>query len=110
MRYRFIKEHRKVFRIVSMCRVLDVSRSGFYSWCTRPLSTRERGNHTLLKRIREIHAQSQENYGAVKTWRELVSAGEICGRNRVARLRQLQNQRGQARYPRYIEPGPFDLW
>lgn len=49
---------------------------------------KSKGNHTLLKRIREIHARSQENYGAVKTWRELVSAGEICGRNRVARLRQ----------------------
>lgn len=89
MRYHFVKEHRQVFRIVSMCRALDVSRSGFYDWCTRPLSARERSNQALLMRIREIHAQSQENYGAVKTWRELVSAGEICGLNRVARLRQL---------------------
>ena len=88
MRYHFIEEHQGAFRVTSMCRVLGVSRSGFYGWRTRPVSTRTQANENLLKRIREIHARSQENYGAVKTWRALVDAGETCGHNRVARLRQ----------------------
>ena len=88
MKYHFIEEHHLTFRVSAMCRVLDVSRSGFYGWRRRPMSARSEANEKLLKRIREIHARSSENYGAVKTWRALVSAGEICGCHRVARLRQ----------------------
>jgi transposase InsO family protein len=88
MKYHFIEEHHPAFRVSAMCRVLGVSRSGFYGWRRRPMSARSEANTKLLKRIREIHARSSENYGAVKTWRALVSAGELCGRHRVARLRQ----------------------
>jgi len=88
VKYGFIRQHEKVFRVTTMCRVLDVSRSGFYGWRARPASTRARVNARLLTRIREIHARSRENYGAVKTWRALRDAGEACGHNRVARLRQ----------------------
>jgi transposase InsO family protein len=88
MKYYFIEEHHLTFRVSAMCRVLGVSRSGFYGWRRRPMSARSEANEKLLKRIREIHARSSENYGAIKTWRALVSAGEICGRHRVARLRQ----------------------
>ena len=88
MKYHFIEEHQPTFRVSAMCRVLGVSRSGFYGWRRRPMSARSEANEKLLKRIREIHARSAENYGAVKTWRALVSAGELCGRHRVARLRQ----------------------
>lgn len=71
-----------------MCRVLKVSRSGFYGWCCREPSPRTRANHELLERIRQIHEASRQNYGAVKTWRALQALGESCGRHRVARLRQ----------------------
>lgn len=88
MRYRFIEEHQDTFRVTAMCRVLNVSRSGFYDWCRRPLSPRAKANAQLLARIREIHARSRESYGAIKTWRALTAAGVPCGRHRVARLRQ----------------------
>lgn len=88
MKYRFMERHRSRFRVTSMCRVLGVSRSGFYGWLTRPVSARVQANEKLLGRIRRLHAEAHENYGAVKTWRALVDHGEICGRNRVARLRQ----------------------
>ena len=71
-----------------MCRVLRVSRSGFYAWRARPVAARTNANARLLRRIRDIHARSRENYGAVKTWRALLEGGEPCGLNRVARLRQ----------------------
>lgn len=83
-----MEEHRLVFRVTLMCRVLNVSRSGFYSWRTRPLSQRAMANDKLLGRIRRIHVEAQGNYGAIKTWRALIGRGEICGLNRVARLRQ----------------------
>ena len=88
MKYRFMEEHREMFLVTSMCRALDVSRSGFYGWRTRPVSQRARANDKLLGHIHRIHAEARGNYGAIKTWRELVSAGEICGLNRVVRLRQ----------------------
>lgn len=90
MRYHFIQDHRHEFRVSAMCRVLGVSRSGFYGWRTRPVSARAQANIRLLTRIREIHARSRENYGTVKTWRALLATGTFCGRNRVAKLRQAE--------------------
>lgn len=88
MRYTFIREHEGEHRVRTMCRVLEVSRSGYYGWRERAPSARATANARLLARIRTIHAASRENYGARKTWRALIEAGERCGRNRVARLRQ----------------------
>ena len=88
MRYHFIREHDGEFRVTTLCRVLGVSRSGYYGWRTRPASARTQANAQLLQRIRQIHVGSRENYGAVKTWEALTKAGVSCGRHRVARLRQ----------------------
>lgn len=88
MRYHFIREHHREFRITSLCRVLGVSRSGYYGWRSRPASERQQANNLLLQHIRTIHVGSRENYGAVKTWKALTKASETCGLNRVARLRQ----------------------
>lgn len=88
MKYRFIGDHRHRFHIRAMCRVLGVSRAGFYDWCRRLPSARSQANERLLERIRVIHRASRGNAGAVKTWRRLVADGEHCGRHRVARLRR----------------------
>lgn len=88
MRYQFISDHAHVHRIAALCRVLRVSRSGYYAWKTRPECSRARENRRLLARIRAIHARSREAYGVVKTHRALRDEGGGCGRNRVARLRQ----------------------
>jgi putative transposase len=90
VKYQFIKDHRGEFRVIAMCRVLHVPRSGYYRWLTAPRSRREQDNHRLLTRIRAIHASTDQNYGALKTWRALRDSGESCGRHRVARLRQMQ--------------------
>src|SRR5438552_2954204 len=55
---------------------------------TAGASARANANVGLLLRIRQVHAESHENYGALKTWRALRAMGEACGRHRVARLRQ----------------------
>jgi len=88
MRYQFVRDHAAEFRIRSMCRVLGVSRSGFYEWRDRPCSARSAENMKLLACIRQIHRRSSENYGAIKTWKALRAQGQLCGRHRVARLRQ----------------------
>jgi transposase InsO family protein len=116
MRYAFIREHQPQFRVTAMCRVLGVSRSGFYDWRARSPSARTKANARLLTRIREIHVRSRENYGTLKTWRALTEAGESCGRHRVARLRQAHGieakrmRRFRSAYAaRNSEPTPANL-
>jgi len=89
VKYRFIEEHRETFRVSALCAVLGVSRSGYYEWRERPPSERALENERLLGLIRQVHADSRENYGERKTWEALRAQGESCGRHRVARLRRL---------------------
>jgi transposase InsO family protein len=72
-----------------MCQVLQVSRSGYYDWRDRGESKRRVQERVLLGEIRRIHVQSKEAYGAIKTWQSLQQSGIMCGKHRVARLRQL---------------------
>ena len=69
-----------------MCRLLDVSASGFYEWLERPPSARSLANAGLLVRIRESFALSHQTYGSPRVWKDLVVAGERCSENRIARL------------------------
>jgi putative transposase len=81
-----MSEHRAEYRITTMCRVLEVSASGYYAWERREPSARERENARLLERIRGIHERSRSTYGAPRVIAELVEEGEVVGHNRVARL------------------------
>jgi transposase InsO family protein len=81
-----------------MCRVLEVSASGFYAWRSRPSSERARANERLKLEIRAIHSQSKRRYGAIKVQKELNAQGVECGHNRVARLMResdLRSKRGR---------------
>jgi len=89
VKYRFIEEHRRAFGVSAMCTVLGVSRSGYYEWRERSPSERALENERLLGLIRQVHADSRENYGERKAWEALRAQGESCGRHRVARLRRL---------------------
>jgi putative transposase len=69
-----------------MCRLLEVSRSGYYDWCSRAESARSRRNRELTMMIRQPHLESNGVYGTRKIHRGLMLAGEACVRQRVARL------------------------
>ena len=88
MKYAFVAAHRPQFRIASMCRVLKVSRSGYYEWRSRAPSAHALADQALLPKIRHLHVASKEAYGAVKTWKVLNQQGVSCGKHRVARLRR----------------------
>ncbi|MFP5023468.1 IS3 family transposase [Pseudonocardia phyllosphaerae] len=69
------------------CRVLGVSRSGYYDWATRPPSARAVADAALSATIVEIHTGARRSYGAPRVHSELRMARDIrCGRKRVARL------------------------
>lgn len=88
MKYAFMQAHLLEFRLARMCRVLGVSRSGFYAWRGRKPSARALANQHLTIRIRVLHHQTREAYGARKMWQVLKREGVQCGRHRVARLRR----------------------
>jgi putative transposase len=73
------------FPIDLMCEVLDVSRSGYYAWCQRPLSLRSQENQKLSQQIEEIHQASRQTYGSPRIQLALQAQGFQVGRNRVIR-------------------------
>ena len=85
-RFRFVAEHRDVYGVKRLCRVLGVSRSGFYAWRTRQPSPRSVNDAELVEMIVEIHDRSRCTYGAPRVHAELARLGRHCGRKRVARL------------------------
>jgi putative transposase len=113
-----------------MCRVLEVSTSGYYAWRKRPASRRAQDDGVLLRQIRTIHAASRESYGVPRVYRELAEEGVSVGRDRVARLMRRAGLRGISRRRfvsttqrekaarpapdlverRFEAPGPNQLW
>ena len=91
-----MQAHREEFELKRMCRVLQVSRSGYYDWDRRKESKRSQQDRVLLEEIRRIHQQTKEAYGATKTWRALNQSGTVCAKHRVARLRRQAGSRGAA--------------
>lgn len=86
MKYGFVCEHRQEFSITAMCRILEVSASGYYRWRSRASSNRKRDNERLLIKILSIHKESRQNYGSPKVYRRLRQQGEECNHKRVERL------------------------
>jgi putative transposase len=71
-----------------MCRVLDVSRSGYYDWDERKLSKREQENVKILEVMKRSHTDAQGMIGLDKLWGDVKDAGYQSGRNRVYRLQR----------------------
>jgi putative transposase len=70
-----------------MCRMLEVSRSGFHAWLRRAPPDRQLSDGWLLERIRQIHKENRKVYGAPRIHAELRMDHGICvGRKRVERL------------------------
>lgn len=82
------------YSISLLCRVLWVSRSGYYDWKDRPLSKRARENAALIEKIREIHERSRRIYGYPRVHAELRALGVRCSRKRVARLMRKASLQG----------------
>ena len=84
-----MKSERLKYPLGLLCRVFDVSRSGFYAWLERPLSERAREDERLKVAIKAAHMQYRETYGVLRLWPELVAQGFQTGRDRVKRLRHV---------------------
>jgi putative transposase len=111
VKYRFMNEHRHLYSLVLMCRVLQVARAGFYQWLHKPFSDRAVENQRLVGVIRDSYVASGGVYGANRVFGDLREAGETCGRHRVARLMRINKIKALRGYkaPRPIAGRPSIL-
>jgi putative transposase len=84
-------------KVRTMCRVLQVSASGYYAWRDRAPGARALANAVLSERIRQVHADSHHTYGMPRVRAELIDQGVTVSRKRVARLMRLHSIRGISR-------------
>jgi putative transposase len=91
-----------MYPIATMCRVLEVSASGYYAWCKRAPSARVRRDAQLKQRIREIHEQSDGTYGRPRVHAELQESGEAVSLKRVGRLMREEGLQGVSRRRKVI--------
>ena len=99
MRYAWIEVHRDQFCISRMCRLLEVSRTGYCQWRKRPVSSRSAANTALDAKVAAIHAASRRSYGRERIVRDLRSQGLRVGHERVR-----QSLRRQSLCPVYKRP------
>ncbi len=93
-RFRFIDAEKAHFPVSLLCKIVGVSKSGYYAWKSRPPSKRSREDAALTERIVEVHRRSRETYGYPRVHAELRALGVHCGRRRVARLMRKAGLRG----------------
>jgi putative transposase len=91
VKYAWIKAHSAEFSVAPMCDLLDVSRSGYYSWINHKPSKQAQDNEFLDQKIREIHHLHQGRYGAVRILKALLMAGIKTSFNRVKRRLNVLN-------------------
>src|SRR5262249_7037806 len=93
----FIRDHQAEFPVEVLCRVLGVSRSGYFAWRDRPPSPTAGRREHLVERIREAHRESRATYGSHRVYRELKAQGVTCCENTVAKLMRAHDIRSKAR-------------
>ena len=101
-RFRFIHAEKATYPMTVLCRVVEVSRAGYYAWACRGVSARARADVELTERIRQVHTQSRQTYGAPRVHADLAAAGCHVGRKRVARLMRAVGLHGCYRRRRMV--------
>jgi putative transposase len=86
VRFDWIGKHAEDFEVAMMCEVLDVSRSGYYAWCTRSPSDRQQHQEKLIEQIEAAHQQSDGTYGSRRIYAELKDQQISVCVNTVAKL------------------------
>lgn len=97
MKYAFIDAHRREFSVELMCRVIGVSKSGYFSWSKRDASPREVRKTELVVKIERIHQGSRNTYGSPRVYQTLKGMGEKCSKSMVERLMRESGIRSKMR-------------
>ena len=112
--FRFIRAEKANHAISLMCRVLEVSRSGYYAWSTRAECPRAGDDRVLVAMMRTIWSERNRAYGSPRVHAELHRKGVRVSRKRVERLmrthgicgRKGRRRRGVTIRVRGVRPAP----
>jgi transposase InsO family protein len=96
MKYATIRQHEASHAVTLMCRVLEVSRSGYYAWRSRPPSDRAQANARLALDLHRIFDEHKGRAGAPRITNQLRAEGQCVGKNRVASVMQIERLRAKA--------------
>lgn len=96
MKYAMIRQHEEKHAVALMCRVLVVSRSGYYDWRNRPPSRRAEANRQLVDDIQRVYTEHKGRAGSPRIAEQLRTEGQAVGTNRVARLMRDEALRAKA--------------
>ena len=95
MKFALVLAEKAQFPVAWMCRILNVSSSGYYAWCSRPPSERKLRDEKLGVRVAAAHTVSRGVYGSPRVHADLQAQGEAVSRKRVARLMSEQGLTGR---------------
>ena len=76
MKYAFIQAHQTMFSVGRMCRIFEVSRSGFYEWLSRPESARKQADRQLTEDLKQVFEDSRQTYGTRRIQDDLDPQGQ----------------------------------
>jgi putative transposase len=102
VRFALIQAEKANHDVALLCRVLNVSRQGFYAWLRREPSPRRQRDDTLGQSIRRVFTKSGERYGAPRVHQDLQAEGLSTSRKRVARLMRQHGLVGRPRRRRFV--------
>jgi transposase InsO family protein len=95
VRFAFIAAREVAFPVDTMCRVLSVSRSGYYAWSKRPVAAVKAADVLLVAEIAGAHKRSRGIYGSPRVHSELRARGVRVGKKRVERLMRERGLQGR---------------
>lgn len=93
MKYRFIFESRSGFRLGKMCKVLEVSRSGYHKYLRSQMSQRRLENMLIAEEIKRIYKKKHGRYGSPRIHEEIRKSGKRINKKRIARLMRINKIR-----------------
>jgi putative transposase len=110
VRFGFIETEKACYPVTLLCRVLDVSRSGFYAWRKRAASPRAVEDQRLTLEVSAIYTESRRRYGSPRVHMELRDRGRRIARKRVARLMRAAGLRARGPGAFAAPPIPDTEW
>jgi len=106
VKYALIEGERSRFPLLMMCRILGVSRSGYYKWSARGPSRQQLRRDETLQAVRNAFAASDRTYGSPRVHRELRAQGRLHSRRFISTLMRRANLRARAARKRRPGSGP----
>jgi len=97
VKFAFIRDHLAAYEPTMVCRVLQVSRSGYYAWLGRPASRRQQRRDGLAVKVQAAHAEHRRVYGSPRIHAVLTAGGEKVCVNTVAKIMREKCLRARAK-------------